>query len=349
MMKYLLTAFFLLFLASCIEKPITPDDYSSFGRGAYIVNEGNFNSGNGSVSFFSYDSAKVLNDLFFKKNSRPLGDVPNSMTIQSETAYIVVNNSGKIEIADARSMASTGIITGLNSPRNIAMASNAKAYVTSLWSDSVTIINLADNSVSGWIDIGRTSESILVAGAFTYITSWMGDSVVTVINNTTDEIVDRIVAGPEPESLVLDNNFDLWVLCTGGWMKEKFPELVRINTITNKVDKRYVFPSKSDSPTCLRIDGLGKTLYYIDKGVRKMDIGAQALPSATLIPQDGNFYKFGINPVSSDIIVTDAADYVGNGYVSVYRNDGTLLSRNEAGIIPGDVCFNFVSNGQQVR
>jgi hypothetical protein len=34
----------------------------SKGKGLFIVNEGNFGNGNGSISFFSLDSLKILND-----------------------------------------------------------------------------------------------------------------------------------------------------------------------------------------------------------------------------------------------------------------------------------------------
>ncbi len=104
------------------------------------MNEGNFRSGNGSLSFFSYDSLKLFNHVFQEVNKRPLGDIPYSINILGGKAYIVVNNSGKIEVADQNNMTSAATIDGINSPRYIAFVSDVKAYVTSLYSDSVTII-----------------------------------------------------------------------------------------------------------------------------------------------------------------------------------------------------------------
>ena len=69
-------------LGSCAQQ--TPDlslTQYSFGGGVFILNEGNFGRGNGSLSFYSYDSVKIFNDLFYSVNGFPLGDVPNSMVI----------------------------------------------------------------------------------------------------------------------------------------------------------------------------------------------------------------------------------------------------------------------------
>jgi len=58
------------------------------------------------------------------------------MTIQGNNAYIVVNNSGKIEVVSRNDLKSVAIINGLVSPRYISFVNEKKAYVTSLYSDS---------------------------------------------------------------------------------------------------------------------------------------------------------------------------------------------------------------------
>jgi YVTN family beta-propeller protein len=345
-MNKILLAISLILISACTKVQELPDPVFSIGPGAFIINEGNFNTGNGSISFYSYDSSKVFNDLFFERNSRPVGDVPNSVVLYDGKAYIVVNNSGKIEVTDQNTMESTGVIGNLKSPRNMAVLNEGKAYVTSLWSDSVAIVNLYQNSISGYINIGRSSEAVIVAGNTAYVCSWMNGNSVTAINIITDQVIKHIEVGTEPESMVIDQEYNLWVLCTGGWRNEYFPELVRINTLTNTVDERFAFPAKEDSPSCLRIDGPGKNLFYIDKGVRKMAIDATALPANPLIVQDGWFYKIGINPVNGDILVTDAADYMQNGSLLIYKYDGFFVSKHTTGIIPGSIIFNIADNHQ---
>jgi hypothetical protein len=157
---------------SCTKNP--PDENDSFlsGSGVFILNEGNFNWGNGSLSFYSYDSAKIYNELFLDINGRPLGDVPNSMIINDYLAYIVVNNSGKIEVINRNSLESVATITGLISPRYMAIVNNSKAYVTSMYSDSVAIINLIDYSVSGYINLRRSSENIIVSGNKAFVSGY---------------------------------------------------------------------------------------------------------------------------------------------------------------------------------
>jgi hypothetical protein len=329
----------LLFI-SCKKNDDNPDGSFLTGDGVFLLNEGNFMGGNGSLSFYSYDSLKIYNDLFADVNGRPLGDVPNSMSIFGDNAYIVVNNSGKIEVIKTSNLESVKTISGLISPRNIAFVSTSKAYVTSMFSDSLIIINLTDNSISGYIDLRRSSESIAVAGDKTFVANWIKGNEIMVIDNTYDEVVDSITVGMEPESMVFDGNNMLWVLCNGGLMRENFAELDGINTTFNTIEKHIQFASKLESPSCLSIDGTGETLYYLEGGVRKMNITAAALPSEPFIPEsDHNFYKLGINPSNNDIFVTDAVDYQQNGFLLHYNGTGALVFSLMAEIIPGSICF----------
>jgi DNA-binding beta-propeller fold protein YncE len=333
-----------LILTSCLKSPNSQNSNFTFTGGVFIVNEGNYGGGNGSISFYSYDSSKIFNDLFHSINGRPLGDVPNSMAIRETYAYIVVNNSGKIEVTNQATLVSVATITGLISPRNISFINDNKAYVSSLYSDSVAIINLNNNSITGYINLRRSSETIAIIGNKAFISYWTEGKEIMVVNTDNDKVVDSIEVGIEPESMTFDRYGMLWVLCNGGYARQNYAELVELNTSTNSVEKTFVFPTKDASPTCLKIDGNGQTLYYLDNGVRKMDIGAKDLPTATLItPQSGqNFYKIGINPYNNDIFVTDAVDFAQQGYLLLFSSDGKLISTQKAGIIPGSMCFKLV-------
>jgi YVTN family beta-propeller protein len=335
-----------LMIVSCQKTPEFPNSKYTLGGGVFVVDEGNFKAGNGSLSFYSYDSSKIYNDLFYSVNGRPLGDVPNSMAIKGNSAYIIVNNSGKIEVIDQSTLKSTATITGLISPRNISFINDNKAYVSSLYSDSVTVINLINNSISGYINMRRTSESIAITGYKAFISNWAEGKEVMVINTLTDQVVDSITVGIEPESMAFDRNGMLWVLCNGGWTRENYAEMVEINPTTDYVEKTLVFPTKDDSPTCLKIDVLGKTLFYLDNGVRQMDITAEEIPSGTFINQESGeyFYKIGINPIDNDIFVTDAVDFVQQGYLLLYTSSGKLVSKLKAGVIPGSMCFRLTLN-----
>ncbi len=345
-MKNILIICCSIFLVSCTTLPEESPFTGKLGGGAFIVNEGTFLAGNGSLSFFSYDSAKAYNDLFTSNNNRPLGDVPNSMVSYGDNGYIVVNNSGKIEVINPDTFKSKATITGLISPRNMALLSEGKAYVTSLYSDSITILNLYSNKISGYINLGKTSEAIVVNGSLAFVSNWLGGDKVYVINTMLDKVTDSITVGLEPESMIIDKYYRIWVLCTGGWKKEQKAEIDVINASLNRVEQKYIFPGLEDSPSCLRTDGLGNNVYFLNKGVWRMDINAPSLPNATFIPQLNNqlFYKLEINPVNGDIFITDVVDYIQNGFLLIHSNDGIFSSKHKLGVIPGSIWFRLIMN-----
>jgi DNA-binding beta-propeller fold protein YncE len=201
----------LVFFSSCTKTdpgPVIEDSTGLYlkGKGVFIVNEGNFMAGDGSLSFYSYDSSRIYNNIFFSINDRPLGDVPNSMVISGDKAYIVVNNSGKIEVADKNTLHSLKTISGLVSPRNILLINSSKAYVSSLYSKTLMILNLQSNTVSGNINIGRSSEAMVLRGEKAYIACWSSGKEIMVINTNTNKVLDSLEVAPEPERMVVDKN-----------------------------------------------------------------------------------------------------------------------------------------------
>jgi DNA-binding beta-propeller fold protein YncE len=334
-----LTGLFSLFSCSKIDPGQSGPHYLQ-GNGVFVLNEGNFMAGNGSLSFFSYDSSKIYNNVFSVINNRPLGDVPFSMVTNGSNGYIVVNNSGKVEVIDINTLKSDGTFTGLNSPRNILFVSSTKAYISSLYSKKIAVLNLVKMKISGYIDIRRTSESMVSVGNKVYISSWYQGNELMVVNSTTDKVIDSLVVGHEPESMVVDKNNKLWVLCSGSYSGLYFPELISINTSTGETEKRLTFSSKLIYPTSLQINKTRDTLYYIEGSLWKLGITASSLPDQSFVPSKGRlFYKLGIDPDNGLIFATNVIDYQQRGFLMKISPKGVVIDSMKADIIPGGLCF----------
>lgn len=345
-MKLFTEVILLVFIHLCFSCTIHNDPDPPFlteylqSEGFFIVNEGNFMSGNGSISFWSKDSLKIYNDLFAKANARPLGDVPNSVTIIGERLFIVVNNSGKIEVVESNTMKSAGSITGLVSPRYILLINKNKAYVSSLFSTRIIVINPETLSITGHIETGRTSEAMVLHGDSAFIACWSGGNHLTVINTLTDLVVDSVRTGHEPESMAVDNQGRLWVLCSGKYTGEYFPELLAVNTSSLQIEKRFTFRSKQVYPSCLRINGTGDTLYYIERSIWRMPVSTDELPSLPFMKASGRlFYRIGVDPLDGRLYATNAIDYQQKGYLIFINMNGIATDSVKAGIIPGNICF----------
>ena len=62
----------------------------------YIVNEGGFGIGNGSVSYYDVMADTVYNNIYQTANGVPLGDVVQSVFVHGDTTYICVNKPSLI-------------------------------------------------------------------------------------------------------------------------------------------------------------------------------------------------------------------------------------------------------------
>lgn len=306
--------------------------------GVFITCEGNFQSGNAVLSYFNFDNEQVTADVFNSVNSMALGDVCQSMCIFNGKGYIVVNNSGKIEVINPNNFARLTTINGLSSPRYFLPVDSSKAFVTDLYANQINIVDLTNNSLAGIIPLNGWTEELALVNGTVYVTNEESNCIF-LVDPVAQQVVDSISISYASNSLRADANGKLWVLC-GGDITNSIPgALHRINPATQQVEASFPFPA-GQTPWKLRMNSTGDTLYFLNGGVYRMAITDAGLPSSAFIVQgSANFYGLGIDPASHLIYVSDAIDYVQPGLVLRYRPDGTLVNQFHVGITPGDFCF----------
>jgi YVTN family beta-propeller protein len=344
MKKYVWIGMLSLTALACKKDPEkngpAPVQQSGFtaGQGVFITGEGNFNFGNAKVSYYNFSAATVTNDVFRPANGRPLGDVCQGMTVCNGRGYIVVNNSGKIEVVNMSDFKSVATISGFNSPRYLLQVSPVKAYVTDLYANAISILDLTTNHVTGTVSCYGWAEEMEMAGTNVYVANHRTGKVY-VISTLTDVITDSIPVSKGANSIVPDHAGKLWVLCGGESSSSTPGGLYRIDPADNTITASFPFPV-ADSPWRLNKNAAGDTLYYLNHGVNKMAVVSGTLPSSAFIPEGSrNFYGLGIRPATNEIYVSDAIDYVQSGKIYIYSPAGAERSQFLAGIIPGDFLF----------
>ncbi|MBT30557.1 MAG: hypothetical protein CMO01_12935 [Thalassobius sp.] len=318
---------------------------AKYANGFLIANEGPFQSGSGTVSFYSYDSASVTNEIFETVNNRPLGNVLQSISVYDDEVFMVINNAEKVEVADTETFESVATIEGLAQPRYFQAVSSDKAYVSEWvngFGGQLSIINLNSYEVLDTITTGLGPERMLIHDNKLYVVCSGGystDSTVTVIDTDTDEVLASITVGVNPAGIVKDEDGFIWVLCKGNYTAdysglENSGSLYKINPSTNAVESSISFNNFYSQPSDLVIDDDGETIFYsFNGGIYKMDTDDTVLPSTPIIT--GYFYGLGYDPVSDYLIASDAGDYTSNGKIIRYDSeDGTVIEEFTVGVAP---------------
>jgi len=347
--SYIILTSLLIFVASCKKSPPTPIVEYKKSKGVFICNEGNYTYGNASLSFYDPNSKTIDNQVFYNANDFPLGDVCMSIAIKDTSGFLVINNSGKIIVLNTNTFKHIATITGLTSPRYVLIISNTKAYISDLYNTNITIFNPENFEITGSICIGNSTENMVQFGNTVFVTSWSYHNKVYKINTDTDKLTDSITVAKQPNSIVLDKNNKLWVLSDGGFPGipggQDTAALTKIDAATFTIEKTNKFSSSNASPTKLKINGTKDTLFFIngtwagggssDFGIFKMPVNAEILPDIPFIPQEDNlFYGLGIDPVTSEIYVSDAIDYLQKGIVYRFSSAGSKIDSFKTDIIP---------------
>ena len=325
------------------------EDFVASGSGLFITNEGNFQYGNATLSFYDPKTKQVENEVFYRSNAMKLGDVAQSMTIHNDLGWVVVNNSHVIFAIDIHTFKERGRITGLTSPRYIHFLSDEKAYVTQLWDNRIFIVNPRTYQITGYITCpsmemaSGSTEQMVQYGPYVFVNCWSYQNRILKIDTRTDQVVDQLEVGIQPASIVLDSRNKLWTITDGGFKDSPYghekPSLCRIDAETFKVEKRFSFDI-DDMPSELQLNGAKDMLYWLNQDVWEMPVTADELPATPFLPYNGTlYYGLTVNPRNGDVYVADAIDYQQQGKVYRYSSDKDFIDEFYVGITPGAFCW----------
>ena len=289
------------------------------------------------------------NEVFYRANAMKLGDVAQSMTIRDGVGWIVVNNSHVIFAIDINTFREVGRITNLSSPRYIHFVSDEKAYVTQIWDNRIFIVNPKRYEITGYIECPNmtmesgSTEQMVQYGKYVFVNCWSYQNRILKIDTETDRVVDELVVGIQPTSLVMDKNYKLWTITDGGYEGSPYgyeaPSLYCIDAAKFEIEKQFRF-KLGDSPSEVQINGTGDKLFWINDDIWAMDVDADRIPVRPFLKyRDTKYYGLTVNPRNGDVYVADAIDYQQQGIIYRYRADGEPVDEFYVGVTPGAFCW----------
>ena len=294
--------------------------------------------GNASVSFFNLESGVVTPDIFQAANGFYLGDVGQSMTRIGDKIYIVVNNSGKIEVVNASDFKSVMTIQNLTSPRYLLQVGEDKAYVSDLYAKQISIINLSSGAKIGSIPLPFWTEEMVLAGGKVYVGTAEHNKVY-VVDPVGDSVSDSIQVGNSPGSLKVDQEGNVWVLCYGSDLTGLKGSCYKITQPGNVSSSVFDFPSSLSYGSMLELTEEKDTLFVLATHLYRFPIAQPNFSTPFIQHGSRNYTCFGYDSSNRKLYLGDGKDFNQNGEVFIFDEAGIELDSFESGVIPGGFLF----------
>ncbi len=347
--RFFLSVFFsALFFAGCKDDPKPRGQYE---EGVFIVNEGAFGSGNGTITHYNSTLGEAEQNIFVNAVGEFAGDVVQSLTFNEGKAYLVVNGDNKIEIVKANTFEAIQTIThaDLDKPRYVEVIKD-KAYISvwgaydeffSLVDSYILVYDLNSNTVVKTIDTDEGTENFLYNGQRLFASNYNygSSSTVSVIDPTNNSLVDHIELAAGPAGMVTDVDGKLWVVCVGGWGAEN-GQLFRINPETLIIEDEITITGVPGIDIATTPDKQN-IIYSVGTTVFSIAITATAEPAEPLFDAEDviSVYSLNVDQVNGDIWIGDAPSFSSAGKVYIYSPDGASGNSFDAGIAPTQIVF----------
>ena len=322
----------LLFTTSCrTDDPIDePQPKGAYENGIFLSNEGNFGSPTATVSFISNDLS-VENKIYSANNGgAALGDVLQNIGVNGDNAYLILNNSNKIEIVNRYTFKKVATVSDqVSQPRYIAFTGN-NFYVTNSSGSSkfVNVYNSTTNAFVKKIDLTSSGERIVEASGKIFVqnASFGSGNKITIINPTSNTV--------EKEVTVPNGNIKK-TISTGG----------NVYTIASTSTDSYIYklsPTGVISSTItltgiangnnLEIDG---TKFFFSSGAKvySMDLSSTVIPTTPVLTLTDNSWSalYGFSVIDGKIYISNANGFTADSTIEIYSTAGTLLKTVTAG------------------
>ena len=338
---------------------------SDFQKGFYLLNEGNMGMNKCTLDYMDFVTGCYHKNIYAETNPDmvlELGDVGNDIQVYGDKLYAVINCSHYVEVMDRHTAKHLGSIKVSNC-RNLAFH-NGYAYVSS-YSGPVQIdpnarpgmvakVDTASLAVVAECVVGYQPEEMAVVGNRLYVANSGGyraphyDNTVSVIDLDSFTEVKKIEVGINLHRMVADRGGHLYVSSRGDYYTVP-SNLYVLDTHTDQVTDTL---DVAVSEMCLDEEMLYllSTEYsYLDP--KEWDISYTLIDTRTnqvvshAFITDGTDkliekpYGLAIHPVTKEIFVTDAKDYVSPGRLYCFHPDGTKKWEVTTGDIPAHLVF----------
>lgn len=372
--KYIIySSLFIVLLSACrTEIPVTPPEEEKKGDtvhteivGFYLLNEGNMGSNKSTLDYYDYTTATYRRDVYAEANPdvvKELGDVGNDLQIYGGRLYAVINCSNKVEVMDVHTGKRIGQIDIPNC-RYICFDGPygyVSSYAGPVSLDSthaqigyVARFDTASLQLRDRCLVGYQPDGVAIADGKLYVANSGGymvpnyEHTVSVIDLATFTEIKRIDVAVNLHRLVVDQHHQLWVSSRGDYYDIP-SRLYCIDTRTDEVVAEIETAVSS-------MDLAGDSLYlcaaewsYVEMdevvtyGI--VDVRNRQLVNTHFIT-DGTDekitkpYGIKVNPLTREIFVTDAKNYVNPGSLYCFATDGTQKWTVRTGDIPAHIAF----------
>lgn len=371
--KLIYIASISLLVAGCrTVEPVTPPEEEQKGdtvrneiAGFYLLNEGNMGSNKSTLDYYDYATATYSRDIYAEANPnvpKELGDVGNDLKIYGGRLYAVINCSNKVEVLDARTCKRIGQVDIPNC-RYITF-DGRYAYVTS-YAGPVSLdashaqigyvarFDTAALQIDATCLVGYQPDEPAVVGGKLYVANSGGymvpdyDSTVSVIDLTSFTETKRITVAKNLWRVRADRYGQLWVSSRGDYYDTP-AKLYCIDTNTDRlVDSVSIAVSALDiagdslyaCATAWDYVQMEDVVSYTIVNVRTRETVSTNFITDGTDAQIQKPYGIKVNPLTGDIYVTDAKNYVNPGMLHCYSPAGKLQWSVRTGDIPAQIAF----------
>ncbi|HMR87323.1 MAG TPA: hypothetical protein PKD51_04180 [Saprospiraceae bacterium] len=337
---------FVIIFSSCEKERAQFDN--NFSTGIFVVNQGVFQSGTGTITYRNEANDILINDLFATQNNgKVLGNIAQSMIKFDNKYFIAVNNAAKIQVVNASDFKIIGEIP-IELPRYFA-TDGTKLYVTSyntdLASGKINEVDTKNLTISSSINVSNLPENLLLTGDKLYVTlvSPFGQSSqdVLVVDTKSNQISKTINVGDNPNSIAKDKNGDIWVICRGNGFDPINGTLGSLHRLRD--DQKVASFTLSNGANGLVVDNDGDRLYFLmDEKVMAHDISDSTFEEESIYDEsinDENFDAISYQPSTNRIFLSDVKDYNSVGEILIINPETKSTGRFDSGIAPGFIYF----------
>ena len=349
------------------EVPTSQPEYTDVA-GFYLLNEGNMGSNKSTLDYYDYSTGRYIRNIYGYFNPtvpKELGDVGNDIGIYGSKLYAVINCSNKVEVMNKKNAKRVGQINIPNC-RYIKFY-GGYAYVTS-YAGPVQIdpnykqrgfvakIDTATLQVVDTCIVGYQPDELEIANGKIYVANSGGymvpnyENTLSVIDIATFKEEERIPIAINLLGVKADRRGVLWVVSRGDYYGTP-SNIYAYDTRKHRIEKRMDVPASNcwldgDSLYVVSVqwsyETMENTITYGIINTRTMELVTNNFITDGTEKDIAIPYGVAVNPVTKDIYVTDAKDYVSPGKLYCFGQDGKKKWEVRTGDIPAH--FAFVGN-----